>query len=219
MAIVPTQLDATFRDLASNLINAYGRTLMIERPVRVEIMTGVGTGGVNITPLSTNVVLANGASLSGTSTIGLRAATLTGLLVAGDTLLIGGNNYTVTGGPYVAADNTVGSVTITPALTTSVSDGDAITVSFTGTQYPITGVVEIFSLALINSQDSSIESGDFKVTFSKLDLDKLGIMPTTKDQLYNGPDTTYPLAVIISIDTLPSGQQDAAVVIHARTAK
>jgi hypothetical protein len=216
---MPTELDYDLRCAASELINEYGRDLLIVRPVRSEVLTGSGIGGVTVSPLSTSSVVIDGNYIEGTSTIGIRSAPLTGLLVNGDTFVIAGENYIVSGGPYIVSGNAIDGITISPPLIVDADDGNTVTVLFTGSQYSIKGGVEIFSLALVNSQDSSIQSGDFKVTFAQLDLDKLGIVPTTKDQLYNGPDTTYPLAAIISVDSLPSGELDAAIIVHARMSK
>lgn len=220
MSVLHTELDDSLRQVASDLINQLGRSLLIRKPVRVENMTGANIGSVNVSPLSSSSLFINGSYSLGSNTIGLRATGLTGLLVANDSMSVDGPTYKVTGGPY-APDNSgvISSVTITPTLSTSISDGDAATIVFSGTEYKLNGAVETFSLALINSQDSSIQSGDFKVIFSKLDLENLGITITTKDELYNGPDATYQKAAIISADFLPSGQQDAALVIHARNVK
>jgi hypothetical protein len=220
MAVTPTALDTDLRAMAQQLIGTLGRTLLLRRPVRQEIKTGANIGTVATSPLSASALLLNGAALAGAAAIGLRAAGLVGLLVANDSLLIGGASYRVTGGPY-QPDGTgaIAGISITPALAAPASDGDAVAVTFSGTEYRIKGAVSGFSLFLINSSDSQIESGDFKVAIAQADLDALGIQPTTKDELYNGPDKTYPRCAILNVTSIASGEQDAAVELHARAAK
>jgi hypothetical protein len=207
--------------MAQSLIGALGRTLLLRRPVRQEIKAGANIGTVAVSPLSSAALSVNGSALAGATAIGLRRPMgLSGLLVANDSLLIGGASYRVVGGPYQPdGAGALAAVTFTPALATPASDGDPVAVTFSGTEYTIKGAVSGFSLFLINSSDSQIESGDFKVTIAQADLDAFGIQPTTKDELYNGPDTTYPRCAILNVTSIASGEQDAAVELHARAAK
>jgi hypothetical protein len=218
--IAPTDLDARMRATADRLIGKYGRSLVLRRRTRVESKVGGAIGAVATSPLSASALVANGVASAGAASVGLRLAGLTGLLVAGDTLLIGGARYVVTGGPYQPSGaGVLATVAVTPVLAGSVADGDPILVIFSGTDFPVKGAVESFSLTLINSSDSQIQSGDLKVVIAQAALDRLGVYPTTKDELYLGPDPlSARRAAIRSVEPIPTGEQDAGVTIHARVA-
>lgn len=80
---------------------------------------------------TTGSLLLNGAVTEGATSVNLDAGTVTGTLVAGDTLVIAGNTqrYAVTGGPYTASGNAFSSVGIFPAAVQNYSDNDSVTVS------------------------------------------------------------------------------------------
>lgn len=84
------------------------------------------TGGT----ASTTSVLAKGAYLAGVSTMTLDAASLTGTVVPGDILTVGGRLYAITNTVTAASNELVG-VTFTPALEADVSDNAAVTLNVT----------------------------------------------------------------------------------------
>ena len=86
------------------------------------------TGG---TVSNLSLLIANGGGYpAGTTTINLDAGTVTGTLVPGDLLAIGGRTYAVTN-TTTAASNTFTGVTITPALEALVADNAAVTATNT----------------------------------------------------------------------------------------
>lgn len=221
--VTATLLDTRLRAMSSSLIGRMGRTLTLRKATKV---TGSGSalGSVASSPLSSKSLAAPSGASMGAGVIALQAAGLTGLLVAGDKLLIAGiaQLFTVTGGPY-QPDGTglLASVSITPALPSNVSASTAVAVTFSGTDYTLKGAVSTFSLSLVGtpSGDGQIEAGDAQIVIAQQDLDALGIVVTTKDEIYYGPDpSTAKRAAVIAVSSLPSGELDAAVQVHARVA-
>lgn len=215
MTVTPTATDRRARALAKRLIAKQGRTLVLRRPTRVEIKTGPSAGTVTSSPLSTSALVLDGAHPLGASVLDLRAASVTGLLVAGDRLTIAGTTYTVTGGPHAAASNALVSVAISPALAAGASDGDAVAVVFTGTDATIKGVVSEISRGLIDGQLT--KAGDLQVLVSAQALDEAGLEILPEHDLFLGADVgTADLAEIVLVSPIASGEQDAALRVVAR---
>jgi hypothetical protein len=69
-------------------------------------------------------VKVNGAVAAGATTIAIDGTTLTGKLVYGDVLQIGGKSYVVTADSAVAAANAISNIAVYPALPAVVDNAD-----------------------------------------------------------------------------------------------
>jgi len=216
----PTALDRSARAMAERTIAKRGRTLVLRRPTTQP----TAGGSVLTSPLSTAALLINGSAVAGSAVLGLRAASVSGLLVSGDVLRIAGDPtvYRVAGGPYAASGNALSGVGITPVLAADVADGAGVTVTFAGTDTPIKAVVDTYDLRLVGK--GGIESGDFRVIAAARPLERLGIDRSSTDRfphwtLFNGPSAAHPRLAIQDANFIPSGELDAAVEIQARAAR
>lgn len=217
MSVSPTSVDTKARAKAESAISRYGRTLVLRKPIRTEILTGANAGKVAASPLSTSSVLADGTLASGSPTVGLRAAVLTGLLVAGDTIVFDSHStvYTVTGGPYAAASNAVAAASVTPNLSEEVPDGTPATITFAGTDSTIKGVCSQIDYRFVDGEKT--KAGDWQILVASKFLDDLGVSVEEGDDLFLGDNpSTARVAEIVKTSAIPSGEQDAAVWLFAR---
>lgn len=208
MAPVANDNDLEFGELALDLIEENGRTLILSRPTRVEIQTGENAGDSVSTPLSSASLTVSGAHLAGASAVDLGAAGVTGLLVAGDALTIDGEDYTVTGGPYQVAAGVIENVGISPVLAGDVSNGEAVTVTFSGSQTEITGFVTEVNRRYVDGD--VVKTGDFEIYVSRVALEALGVTIEEGHEIYFGDTTSAPLALVLKVIPIPSGELDAA---------
>lgn len=210
-----TAFDESFGALAIEMIEEFGRTLVLRKATRVEVTTGATAGSVATSPLSTSALLLNGAVSAGLSTVDLDAAAVSGLLVAGDTLTIGGVAYTVTGGPYAASGNAIEDVTLAAPLEADAANDDPVTVTFSGSDYTVKGVIEDLSRNLVDGQVTKV--GDLSVLIARQSMEALGVEISNEDDLFLGADPlTAPLAEIVAVRPIASGEFDACYRVIAR---
>lgn len=199
--------------LAEQSIAAKGEAFVLRQRARLEVTTGPTAGSVEVSPLSTSALAAVGAHLAGVSSVTLDAATVTGLLVAGDTLTFAGHDevYTVTGGPYVAAGNALAAVAISPALAENVADNEGVTVAFDGTDAELLGLFTASKLRLVDGTLTRV--GDFRVLVAQLSLDDAGVTPARGDEIFRGTVAGGRRMTIVEIEPLVS---EAAVYLVVR---
>ena len=214
MTVTPTDFDAAFGDLAQEMIAESGRSLLLRQPTRVESQSGTDAGSAVLSPLTSSALTVDGAHLAGASVVDLNAAGVTGLLVVGDVLTIGGVEYTVTGGPYAVATDAIANVGIAPALEADAADEDPVTVAFDGTLTPIKGAVTAASKRLLDAGVAQV--GDFEVLVSRAALEALGVTIVQGDELHFGPTVSDRLAMVERILPIASGELDAAFSLLAR---
>ena len=214
MTVAPTDFDLAFGEMAQQMIAEAGRSLLLRQPTRVEVQSGATAGAVAESPLSSAALTVDGDHLAGVSVVDLSAVGVTGLLVAGDVLTIGGVEYTVTGGPYAVAADAIANVSITPALDADADDGVAAAVDFAGTFTAIKGVVTQTEKRLIDAGVAKV--GDQTVLVSRAALEAAGVTITEGDELHLGPATTDRLALIAKVLPIASGELDAAFSLVTR---
>lgn len=156
MTITPTDFDVDFGELSEEMIRENGRSLLLRQPTRVESQSGADAGAVVSSPLSSGDVSLLGFHLAGSSTVNIASGDATGLIVEGDLLLIAGETYAVTGGPYavaylVALSNpavTVGDdeVSAGAASLSFVVAGGASGTVFAGDSFVVTGDPTVYSV-------------------------------------------------------------------------
>lgn len=201
------------RDLAYDLIQERGRTVLFRKATRIEIPE---TGEVISSPVSSSDATMLGNYFSGNTIINIQIEDGTGLLVAGDKINLDSLFYTVSGGPYACVSGTIANVNIESGLLTDFADGTSLQIVFSGTDRYIKAAVDNFSLTLINDNDSSIKSGDFKLYVAQKELDENNLSIETDDDFYNGPTTSSKKCAVVNVDKYSSGERDALLLIHAR---
>lgn len=220
MTVTPTAIDAAARAKARAAILKNGGTHVLRQPTVVETQTGPGAGSVSSSPMSASGVAMNATAGAGAASVSLKKASvlspdLSGLLVAGDVLTILGADYTVTGGPYAVALGVVGPVSIEPVLAEEVPANTGVSVTFSGTDKVVKGVRSMIETKFVDGEVT--RTGDWQILFSALDLESRSITIREGDDLYLGDDpSTDPLAEVLRIARIPSGEQDAALWVFAR---
>jgi hypothetical protein len=219
VTVLPNANDESFREFALEAIEESGRTLFLRQPVRQETRSGDDAGTVVSSPLSTHDILVDGDFLEGGTSLDLRGfpgPSISGLLVAGDTLAIAGHSapYTVVGGPYAPLSNELSSVTIDPPLEADVADGTSATVTFSGTEHQIKGFPVKVATRMVDGVLT--RAGDIAYLVSQQALDEAEIVLAEGDQVFDGPDATAPLYLVVAIDAIASGELNAAVTITGK---
>lgn len=214
MTVTPTDFDVAFGDMAQEMIAESGRSLLLRQPAQSESQSGTDAGAVVMSPLSSAALTVDGLHLAGVTVIDLNAVGVTGLLVAGDVLTIGGVEYTVTGGPYAVTAGGILNAGITPALEANAADEAAVTVAFDGTLTAIKGVVTQASYRMITAGLAKV--GDQAVLVSRAALEAAGVTVTPGDELHMGPTVADRLAVVEQVIPIASGELDAAFYLVAR---
>jgi hypothetical protein len=218
----PTKADVSFGKLALKMIAKAGRTMILRQPTTVELQTGPTAGASVSSPLSSSALTLDGDHSLGETVVDLTATGVTGLLVPGDTLTMGGVAHTVTGSAgasWAVVANAIAAVTITPALPADLPDGTAVTVAFTGTFTTFKGFVTEAKKGLrdptMSSGSGLAKMGDFEIYVSRIALEQLGVMIEEADEIHFGDTTAAQLALVLKVDPIPSGEQDAAYRVAA----
>ncbi len=154
MTVSPTNFDVDFGELAEEMIRENGRSLLLRQPTRVELQSGSNAGAVTSSPLSSNLLLTQGAEYPAFAELNLTAAAAAaagatvlsldfgsyqaGYLVPGDELAIAGHasSYVVTGDIYSLGEDqsVLAGVAITPQLELPLSIGEAISATYAPTR-------------------------------------------------------------------------------------
>ena len=116
-------IDDRIRTRLNKLVAKAGKTITYRR---VNNLVGPNPA---VNPPSTGSLQASAAAIIGATTISLTAPSVSGRLIVGDMLCIGGNDYTITA-QSIASGNVFTNVAITPPLLTNVSINDPVNATF-----------------------------------------------------------------------------------------
>lgn len=172
----------------AQMIADYGSAVIVRN---VTTLTGPSPSP---NPPNVSGLVVSGTAAIGASLVTLRATRATGRLLAGDVLRFAGDAraYAVTA-PVIAVTNGFSLVPITPALVSNLTDGQALTLTFSA-DVAVQAFVTSYPARLVNG--TSIQNGDIKV---RLLVSSLPFVPAVTDKIFVGVNS-YSIVNVHTMD-------------------